>query len=149
MKRISALADKLFPIDGTLPDDKYLAPKGSTKKATSSGVSSCAPAPTKKPTPKPTKKPTPKPTAAADRHARSDARADPDPDADADAAAGALTGPPSGALASPRVCEARATLVRSGEVPSAPDAGSLLAWAPAGHWADSSSCSSRSRSSSA
>ena len=28
MKRIKALADKIFPIDGSLPDDKYLAPEG-------------------------------------------------------------------------------------------------------------------------
>ena len=77
MKRIKALADKMFPIDGTLPDDKYLAPKGSTKKATSSGVSSCAPRPTKKPTPKPTKKPTPKPTAAPTPTPEVDPGADP------------------------------------------------------------------------
>lgn len=63
LKKIAALAKKLFPTDGSLPVKDYRAPSSSTKRASSSGVSSCGPAPTKKPTPKPTKKPTPKPTA--------------------------------------------------------------------------------------
>ncbi len=63
MKRITALAEDLFPTDGSLPKKRYKAPKASTQHPTSGGVSGCGAQPTKKPTPKPTKKPTPKPTA--------------------------------------------------------------------------------------
>ena len=63
LKLIRALADKLFPTDGTLPEAKYRLKKSSGS-ATSSGVSGCAPRPTAKPTPKPTPKPTKKPTPA-------------------------------------------------------------------------------------
>jgi LCP family protein required for cell wall assembly len=64
---IRARADQLFPPVGTLPSDRFLAPKPVATRASGSGVSACAPAPTPKPTPrptpKPTRKPTPKPTA--------------------------------------------------------------------------------------
>ena len=66
LKKIRALADALFPTDGSLPKKTYAVPKGSTKAANGSGVSGCgraAPRATPRPTPKPTKKPTPKPTA--------------------------------------------------------------------------------------
>jgi LCP family protein required for cell wall assembly len=61
---IRARADELFTPPGTLPDEKYLAPKAVAGKASGSGVSSCLPAATPKPTPKPTPQPTPRPTAA-------------------------------------------------------------------------------------
>lgn len=62
---IRARADELFPAAGTLPDEKYLAPKPVAGRVSGSGVSSCLPAATPKPapTPKPTKKPTPAPAA--------------------------------------------------------------------------------------
>ncbi len=69
IKSIRRLADDLFPVDGSLPKRSYQAPKSSTKRASTSGVSGCAPAPTRKPTPKPTKKPTAKPTATASTEA--------------------------------------------------------------------------------
>jgi LCP family protein required for cell wall assembly len=58
---IRARADELFPTAGTLPDEKYRAPKAVASSASGSGVSSCLPAATPKPvaTPKPTKKPAP------------------------------------------------------------------------------------------
>jgi len=57
---IRARADELFPTAGTLPDEKYRAPKAVASRASGSGVSSCLPAATPQPaTPKPTKKPTP------------------------------------------------------------------------------------------
>ncbi len=68
LKKIAALADRMFPTDGSLPAKAYRAPQGSTKRGTSSGVGSCGsstkktPKPTAKPTAKPTTKPTTKPT---------------------------------------------------------------------------------------
>jgi LCP family protein required for cell wall assembly len=65
LKKIRALADDLFPTDGSLPVKRYAVPKGSTKAANGSGVRGCGTrtTPRPKPTPKPTKKPTAKPTA--------------------------------------------------------------------------------------
>lgn len=57
VKGIRALAAKLFPTDGTLPDATYGLAKPSTGTVSGSGVGGCAPAPRPKPTPKP--KPTP------------------------------------------------------------------------------------------
>ena len=59
---IQKLAAKMFPVDGSLPSDKYAVPTSSGS-VQGSGVGNCAPAPTPQPTPKPTAKPTPKPTA--------------------------------------------------------------------------------------
>jgi hypothetical protein len=64
VKRIRALAARLFPEAGTLPDDAYALP-ASTGSVQGSGVGSCAPAPTPRPTPRPTSRPTPKPTTKA------------------------------------------------------------------------------------
>lgn len=61
VKRIRALAAKLFPETGTLPVGAYEVP-ASTGSVKGSGVGSCAPPPTPRPTAKPTPMPTPKPT---------------------------------------------------------------------------------------
>ncbi len=58
-------ANELFPAPGTLPRDRWLAPKPAASRSSGSGVSACAPAATPRPTPKPTPKPKPKPTPKA------------------------------------------------------------------------------------
>ena len=63
IKRIRALAEKLFSEPGTPPLEKYKAPASKSGRGTGSGTGSCARAATPKPTPKPTPKATPKPTA--------------------------------------------------------------------------------------
>jgi LCP family protein required for cell wall assembly len=67
LSRIKTLAEAIFPTDGTLPPEKYRAPKKQEGSATSSGIRGCArqatPKPTVRPTPKPTPKPTSKPSA--------------------------------------------------------------------------------------
>jgi polyisoprenyl-teichoic acid--peptidoglycan teichoic acid transferase len=65
MKRITALANAIFPPSGTLPDKKYLAPKAAVGAPNGSGVTGCGPAKTPKPTKKPTPKPTAKPSVSA------------------------------------------------------------------------------------
>jgi anionic cell wall polymer biosynthesis LytR-Cps2A-Psr (LCP) family protein len=60
---IRALASKLFPSDGELPDATYGLGKPSTATVSGSGVGGCAAAPRPKPTPTP--KPKPSATAAA------------------------------------------------------------------------------------
>ncbi len=70
LRRIATLSEALFPLAGTLPNEKYRVGKGAPGAPTSSGVGGCRPAatprPTARPTPKPTAKPTPTPTATPD-----------------------------------------------------------------------------------
>lgn len=70
---IRALAAKLFPTDGTLPDATYGLGKPSTATVSGSGVGGCAAAPRPKPTPTPK----PKPTSSAATSATPDASATP------------------------------------------------------------------------
>jgi polyisoprenyl-teichoic acid--peptidoglycan teichoic acid transferase len=72
---IRALAAKLFPTDGTLPDTTYGLAKPSTATVSGSGVGGCAAAPRPKPTPTPK----PKPTLSAAPSAIPESSASPDP----------------------------------------------------------------------
>jgi LCP family protein required for cell wall assembly len=96
---IRARADELFPVAGTLPDEKYRAPKPVAGSASGSGVSSCVPAATPKPapTPKPTRKPTPAPPATPAPSATPTPTAEtpaPEPTAEATQAPPSETAPP-------------------------------------------------------
>jgi polyisoprenyl-teichoic acid--peptidoglycan teichoic acid transferase len=80
VKRIRKLADAVFPPAGTLPDERYLAPKKQSGTATSGGIGNCARPATPKPTVKPTPKPTPKPTGTATPTATAEPTAGPTPE---------------------------------------------------------------------
>ena len=63
LRRIATLSEALFPVAGTLPNEKYRVAKGPPGAPTTAGIGGCRPAATPRPTPRATPKPTAKPTA--------------------------------------------------------------------------------------